>query len=267
MREASPPELEAALDATATRRGVFGNPLHYFDEIDSTNDEALRLAEAGASEGTTVVAAAQTAGRGRLGRSWYSPPGAGLYASVVIRDARVAPLITLAGGVAVAEGIRGAAGLPVEIKWPNDIVVETGLGKRRKLAGILTEASTSPEGVQFVVVGFGINLLPAAYPSPFGDRATSIAAELGRPVDVGITLAECLAAFAMRVEPLRSGNAGPVLERWMELSPTAVGARVECDGPHGPIGGLTAGVDRDGALLVRTGAHVQAIRSGAVRWL
>ncbi len=91
----------------------FGEPLHRFEETGSTNDEAARLAEAGAPEGTTVVAAAQTAGRGRLGRSWFSPAGAGLYASVIIRDRRAAPLVTLAAGVALAEGIMAASGLPV----------------------------------------------------------------------------------------------------------------------------------------------------------
>src|SRR5690606_6342284 len=140
----------------------------------STNDEAARLAAAGATQGTTVVAAAQTAGRGRLGRAWFSPPGAGLYASVVIRDPRAAPLLTLAAGVAIAEGIRAAAGLPVEIKWPNDLVVDAGLGRRRKLAGILTEGSSGVDGLQFVIVGFGVNLLPAAYPADIADRATSL---------------------------------------------------------------------------------------------
>ena len=88
----------------------------------STNDVAAGYAERGAPQGTTVLAAAQTSGRGRLGRHWYSPPGAGLYFSIVIRSRAAAPFLTLAGGVAVAEGIRAATGLPLEIKWPNDVV-------------------------------------------------------------------------------------------------------------------------------------------------
>src|SRR5215204_4022001 len=141
MPEPAPCELRAALLQTAARRAAFGEPLHYFSEIGSTNDEAARLAEAGAAEGTTVVAGAQSAGRGRLGRSWFSPAGAGLYASVVLRDRRAAPLLTLAGGVAVAEGIRAATALPVEIKWPNDVVVRDGGRRQRplKLAGVLAE--------------------------------------------------------------------------------------------------------------------------------
>lgn len=262
-----PADFEDALTLTASRRRGFGEPLHVYEEIGSTNDEAARLAELGAPEGTTVVASAQTAGRGRLGRTWFSPAGAGLYASVVIRDRRAAPLLTLGGGVAVAEGIRAAAGLPVEIKWPNDIVVDTGLGRRRKLAGILTEASSGPEGLSYVVLGFGINLLPAAYPPAIADRATSLSAELGRPVDAAMLLAECLAALAQRVGELAAGNSRSVLARWRELSPSAVGARVECEGVPTAAVGTTAGIADDGALLVKTENGVEAIRSGQVRWL
>lgn len=245
----------------------FGQPLHAFDEIGSTNDEAARLAQAGAPEGTTVVAAAQTAGRGRLGRSWFSPAGAGLYASVIIRDPGVTPVVTLAAGVALAEGIRAASGLPVEIKWPNDIVIDSGLGRKRKLAGILTEASTGADGLQFVVVGFGVNLLPAAYPPDIADRAASLAGELGREVDGSVVLAACLAALDVRVRDLAEGRRQDVLDRWVALSPSAVGSRVECEGPPGVIAGVTAGIAADGALLVRTGRQVEPIRSGEVRWL
>src|SRR5687767_9144179 len=151
MPDVLPSELAIELSRTAAARGRFGDPAYYYSEIGSTNDEAARLAEHGAPEGTTVMASAQTAGRGRFGRSWFSPPGAGLYVSVVCRDRRAAPYISLAGGVAVADGILAATGLPVEIKWPNDIVVDAGRGRRRKLAGILAEGSTSSEGLQYVV--------------------------------------------------------------------------------------------------------------------
>jgi BirA family biotin operon repressor/biotin-[acetyl-CoA-carboxylase] ligase len=252
---------------TADRRGPFGEPLHYFTEIGSTNDEAARLADAGASEGTTVVASMQSSGRGRLGRQWFSPADAGLYASVVVRDRRAAPLLTLAGGVAVAEGIRAAAGLPVEIKWPNDVVIDAGLGRRRKLAGLLAEASSGAEGLHYVVLGFGVNLLPAAYPPDIGGRATSIAAELGRPVEAGVLLAECLASLADVVQALTSGDSGSVLDRWLRLAPSSHGSRVEWDGAAGPVSGVTDGITSDGALLVRAGARTEAIRSGVVRWL
>jgi BirA family biotin operon repressor/biotin-[acetyl-CoA-carboxylase] ligase len=260
-------EFDAALARTAARRGAFGHPLHYFEETGSTNDEAARLAEAGAREGTTVVAGAQTAGRGRMGRTWFSPAGAGLYASVIIRDPRAAPLLTLAAGVALAEAIRSAVGLPVEIKWPNDLVIDSGLGRRRKVAGILTEGSSTADGIQYVIVGFGINLLPVVFPADIGNRPTSLAGELGRDVDAPHLLAECLSTLAERVGDLVQGRQSRVLDRWLALSPSATGSRVECDGPGGPVAGTTSGIAPDGTLLVRSAGTVHAVRAGQVRWL
>ena len=105
-----------------------------------------------------IIADTQTAGRGRQGRSWCSPPGAGLYVSVVMRPPlRAVPLLTVGAGVAIAEGIRAATGLTPALKWPNDVYVGA-----RKLAGILAEAGSIPGGAQHVVLGFGINVLPAA---------------------------------------------------------------------------------------------------------
>ena len=147
MSDPVPEEFARALTATVSRRGTFGSPFYFFLETGSTNDIAAALAENGAPEGTMVLASSQTAGRGRFGRAWFSPPGAGLYLSMVCRDERAAPFLTLTGGVAVAEGIRNATGLPVHIKWPNDIVVEgRRADARRKLAGILAEATSAPMG-------------------------------------------------------------------------------------------------------------------------
>lgn len=266
MPEALPPEYDAPLRATATRRGQFGTPIRYFHEIGSTNDEAGRLAEEGAGEGTTVVAAAQSAGRGRFGRTWFSPPGAGLYFSVIIRDARAAALLTLAGGVAVAEGIRAATALPVEIKWPNDIVIDGGLGRRRKIAGILAEGSAGADGLQHMVLGIGINVRPAAYPPEIADRATSVEGELGREVEPGSLLAECLCALADRVRDLAEGRSATVLSHWTALAPSAAGARVEWDASSGVLSGTTTGIDRDGALLVRVAGGIERIVSGSLRW-
>ncbi|CAN5724436.1 N/A [soil metagenome] len=267
MAEALPREYEIPLQATAGRRGPIGSRILYFSEIGSTNDEAARLAEEGAPEGTTVVAAAQTAGRGRFGRTWFSPPGAGLYVSVVLRDVRAAPLLTLAGGVAVAEGIRAATALPVEIKWPNDIVLDSGPGRRRKVAGILAEASTSVDRLQHLVLGIGINVRESAYPAGIADRATSLEGELGREVDPGSVLAECLAALATRLGDLAAGDSGAVLSRWIELAPSASGSRVEWNTAGGLRTGVTAGIAADGALVVRTREDAEHIRSGPVRWL
>ena len=269
MPDEIPEEFAAALRTTASRRGRFGDPLFYFHNIGSTNDEAGRLAEAGAPEGTTVSASAQHAGRGRCGRTWFSPLGAGLYVSVVIRDRRAAPFITLAGGVAIAESVRALTSLPAEIKWPNDVVIDAGLGRRRKLAGILAEGTSGADGLQYVVMGFGINILQSAYPAAIADVATSLESELGRPVSAGAIFAECLATVAERVRDVSSGHPDRVLSRWEELSPSSRGTRVAWEGPGGSRTGVTAGIDRDGALLVRRAGEgeIERIVSGVVQWV
>jgi BirA family biotin operon repressor/biotin-[acetyl-CoA-carboxylase] ligase len=267
MPDPLPADLAAALRASAPRRGCFGEPVYFFSETGSTNDDAAALAERGATEGATVVASAQTQGRGRFGRVWFSPPGAGLYVSVVCRNTAAAPLLTLAGGVAVADGIRAATGLPVQIKWPNDVIVDSGApARRRKLAGILAEASSGADGLQYVILGFGINLHPAAYPPELADRATSIETELGRPPDAGGVLAETLAALAARFGQLAAGQARTVLDRWRELAPSARGAVVQWDTPDGTRSGVGAGIDDDGALLVKAGGRIERIISGELRW-
>lgn len=253
---------------TAPLRGSLGSTVVFFSETSSTNDHAAALADAGASEGTLVVAAAQTAGRGRLGRVWHSPPGAGLYFSIVFRSARAAPYLTLAAGVAVARGIQSATGLPVEIKWPNDVVTAGagGPGRRRKLAGVLAEGSSSPDGLQHVVLGIGINLSPAAYPRELADRASSIEAELGRPVDGWRVLGGVLTALSAEVAPLETGDASGLLRRWRALAPSASGAAVEYDRPGGRVRGIAAGIADDGALLVRAGGVIDRVVSGEVIW-
>ncbi len=268
MREPVPVELDAALKATASRRAHLGHSIYYFAEISSTNDVAARLGEGGAQEGSVVVAAAQTAGRGRLGRSWFSPPGAGLYFSTILRTPAAAPYLTLAAGVAAAAGIRTATGLPVEIKWPNDIVTpSTGTpARRRKVAGILAEGSSTQEGLQYVVLGIGINLSPAAYPRELADRASSLEAELGRPVDGWRILAEVLAVLAEELPALSAGVPTECLRRWRAFAPMSHGAHVEYDRPEGRVKGVAAGIAEDGALLVRVGGGIERVVAGEVRW-
>jgi BirA family biotin operon repressor/biotin-[acetyl-CoA-carboxylase] ligase len=272
-----PADIAEALAASRARRGGFGTPLFYFPTIGSTNDLAARLAAGGAPEGTTVAAEAQTSGRGRMGRTWFSPQGAGLYVSVVVRpdpaargaDNTGAPagpglpaVLTLAAGVALAEAVRETTGLEAEIKWPNDLVVE-----RRKLAGILAEASAQGAALDYVILGFGVNVRPVTYPADVAHRATSIEAELGRQIDRGLLLAKALENLAACRESLRRGETAGVLARWRRLSPGAVGARVEWLAPAGPVTGRTAGLDEDGALLVERDGRIERVVAGEVIWL
>jgi BirA family biotin operon repressor/biotin-[acetyl-CoA-carboxylase] ligase len=268
MSDPLPQDLASALNESAPRRGDFGGTTYYFTETGSTNDVAATLAERGAATGTMVVASAQTAGRGRLGRHWHSPPDAGLYVSLVIRPQKAAPFLTLAGGIAVARGVMRATALPVQIKWPNDIVVpDTARPSRpRKLAGILAEASSGVSGVLYVILGFGVNLRSANLPPELRDRATSLEAELGRAIDGWSVLVETVVTLEQLFHELETSDAGRVLDEWRALAPASRGSLVEIATPAGPVEGIAGGIDDTGALLVRVGERTERVIAGEVVW-
>ena len=254
--EPLPAELAHALDRVRPRLGPLGAPVMFFSSIGSTNDVAAALAASGDAEGAVVVADAQSAGRGRRGRTWFSPPGSGLYVSVVLapwraREAadRATALLTIAAGVALAEAVERVSGLRAAIKWPNDLLVG-----RRKLAGILAEGvarSTPGAGLQSVVLGYGVNVGLSAYPPELSDRVTSLESELGKPIDRAALFAESLASMAARYDDLLAGRFDAILDAWRALAPGSRSARVSWATPSGPQSGTTAGIDETGALLVR----------------
>jgi BirA family biotin operon repressor/biotin-[acetyl-CoA-carboxylase] ligase len=288
--DALPPELEEAFARASDRLGPFGPRVLYFTTIGSTNDVAASLAGERGAEGAVIIADAQTSGRGRRGRTWFSPPASGLYVSTVLAPGRggvdpdrATSLLTLAAGVALSEGIERATGLAPRIKWPNDLLVG-----RRKLAGILAEAVTaddrrhpvqntqesrsangagSPRDAMNVVLGYGINVGPMAYPPELRDRATSLETELGRPIDRGAVCVETLAALASRYRDLVDGRFDAILDAWRRLAPAHRGARVSWETNTGPQAGITEDVDDRGALLVRVGDRVERIVAGELSWL
>jgi BirA family biotin operon repressor/biotin-[acetyl-CoA-carboxylase] ligase len=280
---ALPPELATALAAAVARLHPVATRIVHLAETGSTNDVAATLAVEGAAEGTVVVADAQTRGRGRSGHTWFSPPGAGLYVSVVFRPAEAvyttaaapppwAGLLTLAAGVALADGIKTATGLALDIKWPNDLVAADGTGPRaanrrwRKIAGILAEGHTVQGVLRHVVIGYGINLSPASYPADIAALASSLETELGRPVDRAAVLVETLAALRQEYEALRRGESAALVERWRLHSPSSSGAHVSWIDGGEERAGVTSGIDEAGALLVGSGDRVIALRAGEVTW-
>lgn len=265
MPDPLPADIARALGAAAGRLGAWGKHVVYHPVVSSTNDTARELAAAGAPDGTTVLAGAQTAGRGRQGRRWFSARDAGLYCSVVLRGSDTA-VVTLAAGVAAAEGVRAATGLPVEIKWPNDVVLPAHAGAA-KVGGILAEASRLDAAAEAVIVGVGINVAAVDFPPEIAGRATSLAAALGGPVDRGTVLVELLAALAHWRQVLAAGGAARMLERWRALAPSSVGATVEWCVADARLSGVTAGVDSDGALLVRSGERLERVVAGEVTWV
>jgi len=269
----TPPAIADAWARAGARLGAFAQRLHCYGTVTSTNDLAMRLAAAGAAEGTTLVAEAQTAGRGRRGREWFSPAGAGLYLSVILRPAassvsspaEVTQRLTLAAGVATVEGVRTSSGLQVELKWPNDLVFE-----RRKVAGILAEVSSPPgtgrDAHEAVILGVGVNVGASAYPPEVAATATSLERELGRPVDRALVLVETVSALASRYEDLRSGRVDAILSAWRRYAPALPGSAIEWDGPDGPQYGHAIDIAEDGALMARQGDDVTRLVAGEVRW-
>jgi BirA family biotin operon repressor/biotin-[acetyl-CoA-carboxylase] ligase len=254
-----PDDIACAIEEARPRLLPLASPIVFFSNVGSTNDVAASIA----TEGAVVVADQQTAGRGRRGRAWFSPPRSGLYVSIVLAPARArvdprraTALLTLAAGVAIAEGIQASTGLHVDVKWPNDLYASG-----RKLAGILAEAVGD-----VVVLGYGINLTASAFPSDLGDRATSIEGESRLTPDRALVLVETLAALAVRYGDLLAGRFDAILDAWRARAPAAVGARVTWTVGSNAQSGVTAGVGDDGALLVRTERGVERIVGGEVQW-
>ena len=260
-----PHEIADALAQARPRLGPLAERLLWFDDIGSTNDRAMAWAEDGAAEGCVVLADAQSAGRGRLGRTWASPAGAGIYVSAVLRPPPHAmPLLTMAAGLGVSDGIAAATGLQTHVKWPNDVCVA---GRPpRKLAGLLAEAGSSGDRVLHVVLGIGINVLPAAYPPDVAARATSLEGELGRAVSRAAVLTECLAGVWQRYTMLSSGRGLDVLTAWRARAAATFGRRVEWDEAGGTRRGVARDVDADGALLVAADGGLVRLTAGEVRW-
>jgi BirA family biotin operon repressor/biotin-[acetyl-CoA-carboxylase] ligase len=236
---------------TGLRTRVFGRgDILCFPEVDSTNNRAKTLAEAGAPEGTVVFAEAQASGRGRRGRAWFSRPGSGIYMSLVLRPDMPpveAPRITLMSSVAVAEALIDAVSLEVKIKWPNDL-----LAGGKKIAGILTEISTEMDSINYVIVGIGINVghRPEDFPPDIRKTAGSIFSETGKTPPRTELIRDVLFHFERDYLELQAKGFGQIRKRWSGLS-GILGRNVVIDAPRGRIRGLAESVDDDGALLVR----------------
>jgi len=270
--------IQAALNTQ-----TFGRELIVLPTTGSTNDVAKDLAAQDAPEGTVVVADEQTAGRGRLARRWLAPPDTCLLCSILFRPTlppAQAQRLTMLCSLAAADAVERVSGLKVWLKWPNDLVVKSQIANRKsqigksanqqigksanlqspisilhppswnKLGGILTETGVTGERLEFVVVGIGINvnvepdLLPALAPD-----ATSILAEVGRPVERAALLVALLAGVERRYAALQAGE-NPHQEWAARLA--TLGQMVEVTTSTGVLTGVAESVDEDGALLLRS---------------
>lgn len=264
MFEPLPDDLAAALATAAPALGSFAD-VRYVSEVDSTNDVALALASAGAAEGTSVLADHQRRGRGRRGHEWFSPPGAGLYLSVIVRPdtPQGTPLLTLAAGMAMAEAVLAVTGLPVALKWPNDLVIGRPW---RKLGGVLAEAVSAGGRSDAVIVGLGLNVQHAVLPPDLTRRASSLEAELGREVDRVMLTVELLMQLRGALYLLRNDLRDAVTARWRALARSGLGGAVRWVDSGGERRGRAMDIDADGALVVQTAAGVERVIAGDVIW-
>jgi BirA family transcriptional regulator, biotin operon repressor / biotin---[acetyl-CoA-carboxylase] ligase len=254
-----PDQLGEPQIAPLLASGELGRKIHHFEELESTNDEAHRLAEAGALHGEVVVADFQTRGRGRRGRSWVAPRGKAVTFSVVLRPAIAparAPEITIAAAVAAAEAARELGAGSARIKWPNDVEC-----KGRKIAGLLTELRAEPDRVRHAVlgVGFNVSLQMHDFPEELRPVATSLLLESGERQPRPLVCARLLEHVEEWLSLHETEGFGPVADRWRELSST-LGRRVRITGAE-PIEGDAVDLAEDGALLVRAagGALVRVL--------
>ena len=241
---------------------------HYLQSTGSTNADARELARCGAPHGTLVVAETQTAGRGRHDRPWVSPPGLGIYATLLLRPTRIppgqTPLLTLLAAVADAEAIAlTVPNLMPVIKWPNDILVNG-----RKTAGILAELTDSHETAPCILIGIGINVntpvnrLPARPLYP----ATSLAQEAGMHVPRTALLAAYLKRFEQWLARLEAGDSNALIADWNAWSGIK-GKRVSIVQETQTLHGTVTGIDTDGALRLQTNANqTTRILSGDLRY-
>lgn len=234
-----------------------------YETLGSTNTEAASWAMRGAVEGFCIVADEQTAGRGRLDRGWTSPRGAGLYLSIILRPSlsqRSLPLITLMASLAVCDVLREMEGIDADIKWPNDVLVGD-----RKICGILSEVIETKVG-RAVIVGIGINLANNSFPLELIESATALETVSGAVPNREQLLHVLLHKVADRYDVLQSKDGeAATLDAWCHASSFANGKRVVVLDGQQSCDGVTCGLERDGALRVRTAeGEIRKIRAGDV---
>jgi BirA family transcriptional regulator, biotin operon repressor / biotin---[acetyl-CoA-carboxylase] ligase len=231
-----------------------GHAFEWHAECASTNDLAADRARAGAPAGLVIAADAQTAGRGRLGRTWHSPAGDNLYVSILLRPTRapaeIPPLTLLVGGAVACT--LGGLGLAPRLKWPNDVELVDETGRRRKVAGILTEMASAGASALHVVVGIGLNANGLEFPPEIAERATSLRRALGRQIDRVALLAALLDALEPLYEEFERRGPAAAVEAFEAHAAFPARCRVTALGqPGGKLDGVALGVDADGALRLR----------------
>ncbi len=242
---------------------IFAGKLQFAVVTDSTNSDAIAAARSGAPHGSVYFADEQLAGRGRGNHGWDSAAGEGLYVSVLLRPqifaARLA-LLPLVAGLAAAEAIRSTSNLEVDLRWPNDLLIGP-----RKAGGILVEANTEGSAVAFAVVGIGINVHQRCFDPDLSTPATSLDLEAGRSIPRQRLLASLLKSLERETLALTDAAAAETIPARVEKASSWIrGRSVEVHGPQACTG-ITAGLDKNGFLLVRTAGEIVTVQTGGIR--
>ncbi len=237
-----------------------GRKIYYFESVSSTMDIAVKLGLDNAAAGSLVLAEAQTRGRGRLSRHWYSPKYKGIYLSLLLRPKFMlneAPLLTLLSAVSICEAVKEITGLDCRIKWPNDIF----LGNK-KVGGILTELNAETDEMRFVVIGIGLNVNNEKDTLPV--QATSLKEHLKKDINRIALLQEMLRRLENNYLLLEAKGGAPIIQKWRIFNLT-LGKRIKVISHHRQVEGHAADIDKDGSLLVRRDSGViEKITAGDV---
>lgn len=224
----------------------FGRNLKVFSSLGSTNDKARELIEKGAGEGTIVVAEEQTRGKGRRGRRWFSPPGAGLWFSIIMEpdfSPGEAPLLTVAALLAVHD-ILLARGLPAEVKWPNDILLND-----KKVCGILSELIVQPDTINYAIIGIGMNVNQTSFPELLGEKATSLRIFSGNRVNRVILLQSILNKFVLYYNRLPEGQKD-IISSWKNRL-QLIGREIIIESAGNEYQGKAVDISQRGELLLQ----------------
>ncbi|MBP7254780.1 MAG: biotin--[acetyl-CoA-carboxylase] ligase [Negativicutes bacterium] len=251
-----PEELKANL-----KTKLLGSEIHYFDDVDSTNNIGKLIAAKGCLNGSVIVSESQNNGRGRLERGWYSPKSAGIWFSVILKpkmSPQNAPKFTLLAAVAVARAIENITGIKCGIKWPNDILYD---GK--KLVGILTEMNAEIDCINYIVIGIGLNVNNEEFPEELTSIATSLKMIKTKTFSRLALLSEILEQLEQEYQKVLLDGFADTFNAWREYSAT-LGNEIKVLGIEEQFSGKALDIDEDGALLVETEAGIKKVLAGDV---
>jgi len=237
-----------------------------FQETDSTNIQAFKIASNGAPEGSIVIAECQTGGKGRFGRKWVSPSGKNLYLSIIVRPdipAQFAPKLTLVTAVALSDTLEAAGAKNHMIKWPNDILFND-----KKISGILTEMKGGSDRVDFIIIGVGVNLNSSQddYTVEIKDSAVSLKDILGKEINRIEFLNSFLFHFETNYSEFIHGRFPEILSKWIQKS-GIINRRIEVTNFDDVITGIVTEVTPEGNLMLQTADGIRHIHSGDINYI